>query len=51
MLLQKVLEQMREFLAPAKEEPSQIIIPRAVLVPVRARRITTQRNIRPRPYL
>lgn len=51
MTLQKVLEQMKALLAPAKEEPGHIIIPRAVLVPVRARRITTQRNIRPRPYL
>ncbi len=51
MILQKVIEKMQEFLAPSKEEPSEIIIPRAVLVPVRARRITTQRNIRPRPYL
>lgn len=51
MIFQKVLGEIREFLAPSRDEPSQIIVPRAVLVPVRARRITTQRNIRPRPYL
>lgn len=51
MSLQKFLEQTKQFLSPVKEESHQIIIPKAVLVPVRAKRIATQRNIRPRPYL